>query len=92
MFQNEQTAASKINTILKNNKNKGREVLIKEGLEVWRPGLGEKWIIGAVQGREPLSWRNTRKRESHSRTYKRNATPEPLAWEMRGPEFVEFLQ
>lgn len=46
----------------------------------------------AMDGRDPGSWRRVRDRGAHRRMYKENISPEPLAREMRGADFQEFLQ
>ena len=51
---------------------------------MWRLGLGDKWIMGAVEGKDPLSWRRARDGGAHRGTFKKNITPESLTRGMRG--------
>lgn len=53
--------------------------------------MGKKWIMGAVEGREPWSWRKARERGTEENTQE-NISPEPLARKTKGADFQEFLQ
>lgn len=70
---------------------KGREEATLKRYEVWCD-LGEKWITGAVKGRELWSQRRARDRGPHRGTHQENISPKPLAWKIRVTELCEFLQ
>lgn len=57
-----------------------------------RPGLEEKLITGAVEGREPWSQRKARESEASRDKHNNNTYPKPLPGKRRGAEFCEFLQ
>lgn len=59
---------------------------------MWRCGLREKQIVGAVEEREPWSWTKARESGKHREMHKENNSPKPLARKTREAEFCEFLR
>ena len=60
----------------------------KEGsVDMW---LGEKWITGTAEGREPWLQKQGRGSGVHKDKHKENTLPKPLAGKSRGTVFMTF--
>ena len=57
-----------------------------------RCGLGKKWIVAAVEGREPWSHRRMKQKRAQNVTHREKIPLKALAWKMRGIEFHEFFE
>ena len=52
--------------------------------------MGEKWVLGAVEGREPWSCRKVKESGAHREMHKKNTSPKLLAEKTKGMIFVTF--